>query len=323
MPAALLLRALAGLLALAGPLAAGATTRVRLITDWYPQPEHGGFYHAQLHGFYRDAGLEVEIVPGGPNTFAVQRVATRQGDFGMGSSDDVLLANERGIPLVAVGATMQHDPQGILLHAGSPVRDFPDLEGRAIAVTPGASWFRYLVKRYGLQRTREIPHTYSISAFVKDTNHIQQCFLTSEPFFARQAGVETRVLLIKDTGYDPYRVFFTRRELVERSPALVAAFADASVRGWRDYLANPGPVHAELRRLNPELSPEKMGFSVAALKEHRFVEGAARTGPAFGELRPERWQAQHGLLRDLGLIRGPFAVTNVFLPRAALPAAQP
>lgn len=300
---------------------APAPLKVRLITDWYPQPEHGGFYHALLKGWYREAGLDVEIVPGGPNTFAIQRVATGQGEFGMGSTDDVLLARDRGIPVVALGATMQHDPQGILVHMASPVRDFPDLEGRSIAVTPGASWFKYVVKKYGLKNVREVAHTYSTASFVKDTNYIQQCFLTSEPFFARQAGVPARVLLIKDSGYAPYRVFFTREDFLRDRPGAVRAFTAASLRGWVAYLDDPAPVHAEIRRRNPELDAAKMQFSLEALKEHRFVTGDPACGEAPGRFTDARWQFQCDTLRDLGLIRGRFPVTEAytrdFLPEAA------
>lgn len=287
-----------------GRLEGAELTKVRLITDWYPQPEHGGFYQALLAGHYRGEGLEVEILPGGPNALAVQRVATRGADFGMSSTDDLLLANERGIPMVAVGATLQHDPQGILVHAASPVRGFPDLEGRTVAVTPGVAWFPYLVRKYGLKTTREIAHTYSIGAFVRDTNYLQQCFLTSEPYFAREAGVATRVLLIQDSGYDPYRVFFTRREMVDRQPKVVRAFTRASLRGWQEYLENPAAVHAEIRRRNPEMTPAKMDFSLAALKERRFVEGDAARGEGIGRMTAARWEFQHRALKELGLLKG-------------------
>lgn len=115
---------------------------VRLITDWYPQPEHGGFYFALIKGYYREAGLDVEILPGGPNAFPIQRIATKAAEFGMGSTDDVLLANDRGIPIIAVAATLQHDPQAIMVHESSPVKTFADLEGRTVAVTPAPHGFR-------------------------------------------------------------------------------------------------------------------------------------------------------------------------------------
>jgi NitT/TauT family transport system substrate-binding protein len=296
----------AALLLLLAALRAGAAepVKVKLITDWYPQPEHGGFYYALLKGWYREAGLDVEIVPGGPNTFAIQRVATRAGDFGMCSTDDILLANDRGIPVVAVGATMQHDPQAILLHEASPVKSFPDLEGHVVAMTPGVSWFPYLVKKYGLKKVREVAHTYSIGTFVRDPEYIQQCFVTSEPFFAEQAGAKTRVLLIKDSGYDPYRVFFTRAQMLKDHPELVRGFVEASLRGWKAYLDDPAAVHAEIRRRNPDLTPEKMEYSLKALKDGGFVLGDPAKGEAGGRMTPERWKFQYDTLKDLGVLRG-------------------
>ena len=49
---------------------------VTLQTDWYPQPEHGGFYDAKIRGFYKDEGLDVTILPGGPYVNSDQAVAT-------------------------------------------------------------------------------------------------------------------------------------------------------------------------------------------------------------------------------------------------------
>jgi NitT/TauT family transport system substrate-binding protein len=300
------------LLALSFAVQAADPVKVRLVTDWYPQPEHGGFYHALVKGYYKQAGLDVEILPGGPNTFAIQRVATRAGDFGMASTDDILSANDRGIPVVAVGATMQHDPQGIMIHDASPIRDFPDLDGRTIAVGPGTSWLPYLVKRYGLKKVQERAHTYSVGAFLKDPTYIQQCFVTSEPFFATLGGAKPRVLLIKDSGYDPYRVFFTRRDMIQKQPEVVRAFVTASIQGWRDYLDDPADAHAEISRRNPELTPEKMEFSVKALKKDRFVTGDPDKGDVHGQFTAERWKFQFDTLKELGVIRGRFDVTNAW-----------
>ena len=299
-----------------------AAEKLRLATDWYPQPEHGGFYHALVKGYYREAGLEVEILPGGPNAFATQKVATKSADFGMGSTDDVLLANERGIPVMAVGATMQHDPQGIMVHDDSSVKDFGDLEGRTVAVAPGTVWFPYLVKRYQLKKVQEKAHNFSVGSFVKDHTYIQQCFLTSEPFFARQAGAKPRVLLISDSGYDPYRVFFTRRALIQEKPELVRGFVGASLRGWREYLMDPAAAHAEIRKRNPELTPEKMDFSYQALKERRFISGDPAKGERVGAFVPERWKAQYDTLKDLKVIRGRFDLSDAWTGEFCNPASK-
>jgi NitT/TauT family transport system substrate-binding protein len=301
------------------PASAAEPLKIRFHTDWYPQPEHGGFYHAWLKGYYKDAGLDVEITPGGPQAFAVPRVGAGLADIGMGSCDDVLIANDRGIPAVAIGATMQNDPQGLLLHVDDPVKSFADLEGRSIAVTPGTAWFPYLVKKYGLKKVREIPHTFSIGPFLKDPNYIQMCFLTSEPFYAKLAGVDTRVLLIKDTGYAPYRVIFTRRDFLEKHHDAVKAFVEASYRGWREYLADPSFVHADLKKRNPELTPAKMDYSAKALLDYKFVLGDPEKGESQGLMLAKRWQFQFDTLKDLGVIKGKFNVadawTGEFIPK--------
>src|SRR5262245_11288878 len=84
----------------AGPVHADhGLTKVRFQTDWYPQPEHGGYYQALAKGFYKEEGLEVEILPGGPNAQVKQQVAMGQADLGMTNGDDVIVAIARGLPI--------------------------------------------------------------------------------------------------------------------------------------------------------------------------------------------------------------------------------
>ncbi|MEO6246724.1 MAG: ABC transporter substrate-binding protein, partial [Opitutaceae bacterium] len=105
--------------------------KVVLQTDWFPQAEHGGFYQALARGFYAEAGLELEIWPGGPGAGIKLKVARGDADFGMLRSDDLMLAVGQGMPLVMVAATLQHDGMALLVHDASPVRTFRDLDGRA------------------------------------------------------------------------------------------------------------------------------------------------------------------------------------------------
>ena len=104
-------------------------------TDWYPQPEHGGFYDALAKGYYRDEGLDVTILPGGPFASTGALVASGKIQFSMDSSDHVIqaIANSDE-PIVAIGVTMQSDPQGVMVHAESPVKSWADLNGHAVAL---------------------------------------------------------------------------------------------------------------------------------------------------------------------------------------------
>ena len=138
---------------------------VTLQTDWYPQPEHGGFYEALLKGYYKQEGLDVTISPGGPMIIGDQQVASGAATFAMESSDQVLVSVSHGLPLVAVAATLQRDPQGVMVHRDSPVKSFADLNGHAVSVRPGSIWFQYLIKKYNLNDVREIPATFQRREF--------------------------------------------------------------------------------------------------------------------------------------------------------------
>ena len=232
------------------PAADNGLTKIVFQADWYPQPEHGGFFTAVAKGFYKDEGLDVTIVPGGPYITVEKQVFSGAAQFGMGSSDKVLEANSEGQTLVAVAATMQHDPQGIMVRKDSPVRTFSDLNGHSIAIKVGEStWFEFIVKRYQLKNIRIVPAMMNVANFVQDPEYIQQAFATSEPYFAHQAGVETRVLLISDAGYSPYRLMYTTRDYVQQHPEIVGKFVRASVKGWKDYLNDPGPANAMIAKL--------------------------------------------------------------------------
>jgi NitT/TauT family transport system substrate-binding protein len=300
--------------------ASSGLTPVTLQTDWYPQPEHGGFYDALIRGYYKDEGLDVTILPGGPYANSDQLVSVGTVQFGMGSSDHTLEAIDNGVPLVAVGATMQHDPQAVMVHAESPVRSFQDLDGHAVAIRLGLStWFEYLVKRYQLKNVREVPATYSVANFLQDPNYIQQIFVTSEPYFAHQAGVPVRTMLISQAGYDPYRVFVTSRTFLQQHPDTVAKFVRASLRGWHDYLIHPDDINAAIAKLNPAMSVPQMKFSYEALRDQHFIAGEAPNGADLGRFDAARWTSMYQQLLDLKVIKKPFdpatAYTLQFLPK--------
>ena len=293
-------------------------TPVRLQLDWYPQPEHGGFFAAQLLGYYKAEGLDVTILPLPQYGSAAQLVANGQADIALGSSDQILEWASNGLPLIAVSATMQHDPQAIMVHSESPIHSFADLEGHTVAAMTGATWMKYVTTRYKLHQVREIPSTLSIANFLADPNYVQQIFITSEPFFARQAGADVRTILISSSGYDPYRVSFTSRDFAAQHPDVVAKFVRASIRGWRAYLADPAATNARLLQLYPALNPAQEAYTAQTLRDGGFVTGGDPSGVETGKMAAARWQANCDQLKSLGILHGPLdpkvAYTLQFLP---------
>jgi NitT/TauT family transport system substrate-binding protein len=291
---------------------------VRLQADWYPQPEQGGYYTALVNGYYKAEGLDVTILPLGPYTSGPQVVASGSAELGLGSSDQILEAVSNGLPLIAVSATMQHDPQAIMVHKDSPVHNFSDLEGHSVAAQPGATWFKYIVSKYHLKDVRETPATHSIANFLADPNYIQQIFVTSEPFFVKNAGVDFRTILISGAGYDPYRTLFVRKDYMDQHPDVVAKFVRATIKGWQEYLRDPAPANALILKLNPAQNPAQMQYTLQALKDGSFITGPDASGADIGKMTPARWAATNEQLTALGVIRKPIdpasAYTLKFLP---------
>lgn len=274
LPALLALASVLGLAACSGPAAEdNGLTKVSLQTDWYAQAEHGGFYHALAEGYYEEAGLEVSITQGGPNSLVTQKIATGNTDFGIGRSDDVIVHASRGLPLVIVGALMQHDPQALLYHAESGIEGFEDLDGRTVMATPGSLFLQFLERKYDIS-INVTPLDYGMSRFLADKDFIQQCFITNEPYYVAKEGANPRTLLIADSGFDPYRVIYANRSFAQKNPEAVKAFVAASIRGWESYMAGPREkAHAMIREKNPKMTEEFMAYSISAMKDNHLIAG--------------------------------------------------
>ena len=304
----------------APPVKAGAPVKVRFQTDWFPEPEHGGYYQALTRGFYAAEGLEVEIVPGGPNATVLVTVATGRADLGMTNGNDVITAVARGVPVKIVAAEMQHDPQGILFHEEHPIRNLRDLDGRTIMAGPGSVWVELVRRKYGVKFTL-LPLVGDLARFMNDPTFLQQCFVTNEPYFARQRGARAGALLLAaaDSGYDPYRVMFAGNDYLAGNPETVRRFVRASIKGWIDYLnGDPAPANRRLRELRPDLPAEFFAYCIQMMKDHRLVEGRAEKGERAGLLQASRLQEQAELLAGLGLVNGPMPLERFasfdFLP---------
>jgi NitT/TauT family transport system substrate-binding protein len=269
------------------------------------------------HGLYRAAGLDVEITPIGPNASVEPQVALGKYDFGLGSSDQVLIARSRGVPLVMVMGSLQHDPVGLMVHDASSVHTFADLEGRTVAAQPGVPWLLYVVKKYRLTNLKTIPLSFDYASFLHDPNYIQQCFITSEPPIMEHSGVKVRALWVKDSGSDAYMALESSDQFVMAHPEIVRAFVAASIAGWRGYLTDPASVDAEILRRNPAMTAIQLNLSRQALRDHAVVDGP---GSPAGQLDPQRLANQYTILRDLNIIARDYdfkkSFTTEFIPQA-------
>jgi NitT/TauT family transport system substrate-binding protein len=303
--------------------ASAGLVQVRFQTDWFPQPEHGGYYQALAKGYYAEEGLAVEILPGGPNAQVMAGVATGRADLGMTNGDDLIVAIARGLPLRLIAAEMQRDAQGILFHKENPLTSLRDLDGKTLMAGAGSTWLEVVRKKLGIKFNLQ-PLVGDLARFMNDPRFIQQCFVTNEPYFASARGASVGALLIasEEIGYEPYRAMFGSRDYLAANPDVVVKFVRASLRGWIDYLTgDPEPANALLRQLRPDLTPEFIAYSIGAMKDYQLVLGDPTRGETMGQLKPARLERQIGLLQEMGALEHPVKLEDVvtfeFLPPEA------
>ncbi|MBX3735467.1 MAG: ABC transporter substrate-binding protein [Candidatus Didemnitutus sp.] len=291
---------------------ANGRIKIRFQTDWFPQPEHGGYYQAVAKGYYAAEGLDVEIVKGGPNAQVMAAVATGRAQLGMTNGDDVIVAVGRGVPIKMVAAEMQRDAQGILFHAENPIRSLRDLDGKTIMAGAGSIWLQLAQKKLGIHFNIQ-PLVGDLARFMSDKKFIQQCFVTNEPFFVRQRGADAGALLIARPGeYEPYRAIFTSDAFLIENPDIVRRFVRASLRGWTDYLTgDPTPGNNLIKAARPDLTDDFFAYSIKAMKDYQLVLGDPARGEKMGQLTAARLETQLKLLGELGFLERPLTVKEV------------
>lgn len=282
----------------------------KLVTNWFAQPEHGGNYAALQQGFYKEEGLEMTIEPGGPQVSATQIVASGEAQFGYTQAEDLLIARDKGIPLVAIGAIFQKSPQVLITHEGT-VADFGDLDGKTVYTAPGSGYWEYIKSAYDLTEVKEMSYTGSLATFIEDENAVTQGYVTSEPYSLDEQGVNNDYLFIHDSGFETYaNIIFTTEKVIKENPELVQAFMNATVKGWEFYRDNWADVNPYIKEANPELTLEKMEYGAKAEEELIFGGDAEEHG--FGYMSEERWSMLQEELLELGIIKNEDDVSEAF-----------
>jgi NitT/TauT family transport system substrate-binding protein len=310
---ALLPRALtAGLIALAmGVLPAGAQAldKVSFGTNWVAEAEHGGFFQALADGTYRNYGLDVTIVPGGPNSNNRMLLVAGKLDFFMSANTLMSFdAVANNVPVVTVAAIFQKDPQVFLTHPESKATKLEDLKPLTLFVSKEgiSSYFQWLKSEYGFSEEKVKPYTFNPQPFVADKQSAMQGYVTSEPYAVEKAaGFKPDIILLADYGFNTYSTLIeTRRDLIDKKPDLVQRFVDASIIGWYHYLyGDNAPANAMIRKLNPEMTDELLAYSLARMKQYGIVDSGDTLHDGIGAMTDARVASFFEKMVRAGVVR--------------------
>ena len=283
--------------------------KVRFGTNWLAEGEHGGFFQALADGTYKSYGLDVTIVPGGPNVNNRIMLLSKKLDFDIAANNlQSLDAVANKVPVVAVAAIFQKDPQVFIAHPESRVKTLDDLKPLTLFVSKEGmpTYFQWLKSEHGFNEGNVRPYTSNAQPFLASRNSAMQGYVTSEPFAIEQkAKFKPTVILLADYGFNAYSTFIeTRTDLVENNPDLVQRFVDASIIGWYHYLYGDNKAgNALIKKLNPEMTDALLDYSVAKMKEYGIVDSGDAIKNGIGAMSDARMADFFSTMVHAGVVK--------------------
>ncbi len=230
------------------PAAAGAPgtalTRVTFIPQWLPQAQFAGYYVAFEKGFYRQHGLDVKILRGGPEAPASAWLANGRADFGTLFLSDGIERRARGIKLVNIAQIVQRSALMLVAKKSSGINSPQDINGKKVGLWRHEFQLqpRAFFRKYGL-KVKVVPQAGTINLFLRGGVDVASAMWYNEYHQIIESGVnpsELTTFFMSDYGMNfPEDGIYCLAEMVRRQPQTCRAFVAASIEGWKYAFAHP------------------------------------------------------------------------------------
>ena len=263
--------------------------KVRVALSWIPNVEYGGLWLAIDKGYFKEEGLEIEHLPGGPNApKSLVSLAADKADIAYGVWLPFLDAVGRGNDFVIVAATFPVSPLGVISLKGNPILKADDLVGKKILAQ-------------GVAERTAIDATLAINNLPNEWEFVPAGF-SPEPLLAKQGdgytafGTNQAVALelrgmkrgedfhfasFDSLGFKQYAsAVFTSREYLQNNRSTMVKFLRALTRGWQANEEDPTAA--------PNLAVNKFGADLGLNIEQQLRQNELQIGMMRNPDKPEQ-----------------------------------
>lgn len=310
------LLALVAVLALV-PARAGAEDTVSIRLNHLPWGMHIAYFAALDRGFFKDAGVNVNIIPGHGALEAVNTVGAGKEDLGLGTVDTVLVAQSKGVPLRVIAMDMYENPSCITFLRSSNITKPKDLEGRTLGHLPAAS-MRYVLdaalKLNGVDLTKikYVNHPAGAEYQMLAAGKLDAfgAFLMGQPPTLEAKGFKVGTITLKDLGFDAYgTMIFTHEKTLKERPDALVRFLRGWVRGHQWAYQNVNEATKILLRHRPDRDMLEAAKFKVILGMNRAEEARQR---GFGVMTDDKWQKSMDILVKAGVMERALAPREVY-----------
>jgi ABC-type nitrate/sulfonate/bicarbonate transport system substrate-binding protein len=287
------------------------TVKIRL--KWIDQAQFAGFYTAKEKGFYRDNNIDAILEPGGVDFPAVQMVSSGSDDFGVTGADQILLAREKGVPIVAVAVIYRKSPFCYFALKESGITNPQDFVGKNIGVKLGGNeelTYRAMMKRAGVdtKKVNEIPVKFDMSPLFTGQVVAWPGYSINEPIVAQEQGHEVNLIWPSDYGVNLYAdTLFTTETMIRDKPDLVKRVIAATVKGWEYAIAHQDEAVKFTLKQSDKL---KEAHESAMMKAS--VDLLKPDDKPIGWMDKAKWEEMQNLLLEVGFMKNALDVDKAF-----------
>ena len=293
---------------------------------WSPQAQFAGYYMAQSKGFYKERGLDMSILRGGPDMPAEAWLAAGKAEFGTLWLSEAIRARARGLRLVNLAQTSQYSALVLVAKKSSGIRKPADIGGKTVGL-----WEDFQVlpeaffRKYGIA-VREVRQSHSINLFLRGGVDLASAMLYNEYHTMIDSGLdpeEMQVFRFDEYGLNaPEDGIYALEAAFARDPARACGFAQATLEGWRYAFAHPDEALDEvLRRMEAAHLPASRAHQRWMLDRIRELSEERASGTFTGQLKRQDYDRVARMLGDGGQISAAPAYDS-FVARCARPHGQ-
>lgn len=282
--------------------------KVTFVLDWTPNTNHTGLYVAKEKGYFKEEGLDVEIVQGSSND-AESLVASGKGEFGVSFQDTLApaLVGKDALPVTAVATIIQHNTSGIISRKGEGLDRPKGLEGKKYAtwdIPVEKAMVKNVVEADGgdFSKVQLIPSTDTDEVSVLKTKSADAIWIYYgwAGIATEVKGLDTDFFAFKDITpeFDYYTpVVIANNTFLEKKPEVAKAFLKALSKGYEDAIADPDKAADILCKAAPELDKDMVKASQEYLKDQYKAEVEQ-----WGYIDPTRWNSFYNWLNENDLV---------------------